>query len=691
MINNLGYNYKENNEKDYTSIKDKWYLNLQMIITYRIPEYSNIRGYKMRVIAVISFIIIYLEMVFKIVVLKSVGILDIGFTLLFSIPNIMILNLLCSVFKKKVSKIILIISTVILTIYFMIQAIFYDLFNVPFSFMTIGLAGNALDFISIIKDAILQNWFSLLLLIIPMILLICLHKKIRFNKFNGKNIGIWILTIIVYIIFIIGIVLVDSKGVYSSYNLLFNINAQEKNIEKFGLIDSTGIDIIRSIFGFEEKAVIDNNEEKNEKEENKIEEPEVVEPTYNELDLGLEELIAQTDDEGLKNVYEYINSKEPTNKNKYTGYFKGKNLIFILAEGFNSIAVDKNLTPTLYKLVNSGFVFNNFYTPVFLSTTGGEFQATTGLIPTQNILNLWKKNKPQISYALGNSFRKLGYVANAYHDWTYTYYSRQDTMETLGFDSYMGIGNGLEKLMDGKWIPRDVDMINVTTDLYSSEDKFVTYYVTVSGHAPYNFGTANSTATRYKEDVQNLSYSTPVKAYLATQMELDRALELLINKLEQKGILDDTVIALVGDHYPYTLTIDQVNEVSNYERDEVVEVNKSNFILWNSKMKETINVNKVGSQIDVLPTLLNLFGIEYDSRLIMGQDILSENPGLAIFSNRSWVTDLGTYFSSERNFVPKQDAEIPENYVSDMNRKVANMFTMSQSFLKYNIYEKLLK
>lgn len=690
MINNLGYNYKENNEKDYTSIKDKWYLNLQMIITYRIPEYSNIRGYKMRVIAVISFIIIYLEMVFKIVVLKSVGILDIGFTLLFSIPNIMILNLLCSVFKKKVSKIILIISTVILTIYFMIQAIFYDLFNVPFSFMTIGLAGNALDFISIIKDAILQNWFSLLLLIIPMILLICLHKKIRFNKFNGKNIGIWILTIIVYIIFIIGIVLVDSKGVYSSYNLLFNINAQEKNIEKFGLIDSTGIDIIRSIFGFEEKAVIDNNEEKNE-EENKIEEPEVVEPTYNELDLGLEELIAQTDDEGLKNVYEYINSKEPTNKNKYTGYFKGKNLIFILAEGFNSIAVDKNLTPTLYKLVNSGFVFNNFYTPVFLSTTGGEFQATTGLIPTQNILNLWKKNKPQISYALGNSFRKLGYVANAYHDWTYTYYSRQDTMETLGFDSYMGIGNGLEKLMDGKWIPRDVDMINVTTDLYSSEDKFVTYYVTVSGHAPYNFGTGNSTATRYKEDVQNLSYSTPVKAYLATQMELDRALELLINKLEQKGILDDTVIALVGDHYPYTLTIDQVNEVSNYERDEVVEVNKSNFILWNSKMKETINVNKVGSQIDVLPTLLNLFGIEYDSRLIMGQDILSENPGLAIFSNRSWVTDLGTYFSSERNFVPKQDAEIPENYVSDMNRKVANMFTMSQSFLKYNIYEKLLK
>ena len=646
----------------------------------------------MGVIYVVAFIIIYLEMIFKIAVLKSVRIDDIAFTLIFSVQIIMVLGLLCNVFKKRASKVILIVSTLILTLYFMVQTIFYKLFSVPFSFMTLGLAGNALDFTSIIKDAILQNWFILLLIAIPLILIICLHKKIKFSQFNGKQIGIWILSIVMYSIILVGVIFVDSKGVYSSYNLLFNINAQEKNISKFGLINSTMIDIERTIFGFEEKAVIEDDgvsEEQNEVNGEEVTEPE--EPTYNELDLGLEELIAQTSDEGLKNVYEYIANKEPTNKNKYTGYFKDKNLIFILAEGFNSIAVDENLTPTLYKLVNSGFVFNNFYTPVFLSTTGGEFQATTGLIPTQNILNLWKKNKPKISYALGNSFRKIGYTANAYHDWTYTYYSRHDTMKTLGFDSYMGIGNGLEKLMDGKWIPRDVDMMNVTTDFYTSEDKFVTYYVTVSGHAPYNYGSGNSTATRYKAETENLPYSTPVKAYLATQMELDRALETLINKLNDKGILDDTVIALVGDHYPYTLTIDQVNEVSDYTRDEVVEVNRSNFILWNSEMDEPVQVDKVGSQIDVLPTLLNLFGIEYDSRLMMGQDILSDNPGVAIFSNRSWVSDYGTYFSSGKEFLPKENVEIPEDYVGEMNRSVANKFTMSQSFLKYNIYEKLVK
>ena len=649
----------------------------------------------MRVIYVIALLIIYLELIFKFMVIKSVNLADLGFTLLFAVQIILFFNLICNLFKEKVSKIILITSTVILTIYFMVQTVFYNLFSVPFSFMTLGLAENALDFTSIIKDAILQNLLVLVLLVLSLIFVICIHKKIIFERYNGKQCCAWIAGIIVTLLVLFGAINLDKNGVYSSYNLFFNVNAQEKNIEKFGLINSTAIDIVRTIGGFEEKAIIETNSSTslfpNHIEIEKPAEPQVVLPTYNELDLNLDALIEQTTDSGLKNVYKYINSVPPTNQNDYTGYFKDKNLIFILAEGFNSIAVDENLTPTLYKLTNSGFVFNNFYSPVFLSTTGGEFQATTGLIPTQSILNMWKKDKPDIKYALGNSFSKVGYTANAYHDWTYTYYSRQDTMKTLGFDSYMGMGNGLEKLMDSKWLPSDVDMMNVTTDFYTSEDKFVTFYITVSAHAPYNFSGGNSTAIKYKEYVEDLPYSTAVKAYLASQMELDMAIETLINRLEEAGILDDTVIAIVGDHYPYTLSIDEINEVSTYKRDDIVEVNRSNFILWNSAMEEPIEVNKVGSQIDVLPTLLNLFGIEYDSRLLIGQDILSDNPGIAIFSNRSWVSDYGTYFAKSKQFVSNGNGEVDENYVSQINKSVANKFTMSQSFLKYDIYERLVK
>ena len=178
-------------------------------------------------------------------------------------------------------------------------------------------------------------------------------------------------------------------------------------------------------------------------------------------------------------------------------------------------------------------------------------------------------------------------------------------------------------------------------------------------------------------------------SYLAAQIELDQALELLIEKLDEAGKLEDTVIALVGDHYPYYLSLDEVNEIASYEKDSVVEINRSNFILWNSAM-DMVEVDKVGSQIDVLPTIYNLFGVEYDSRLIIGKDILSTAPGLAIFGNSSWVSDKGTYFASSGEFVSKDGSEVDSEYVKYMNNVVSNKITMSRYIMKYDYYRKVL-
>ena len=371
--------------------------------------------------------------------------------------------------------------------------------------------------------------------------------------------------------------------------------------------------------------------------------------------------------------------------------FKDKNLIFILAEGFNEIAVDKDLTPTLYKLTHEGFVFNNFYSPVFLSTTGGEFQAMTGLIPTQDILSTWKKTGNETSFSMGHVFNDLGYNVNAYHNWTYSYYSREKTMPALGFNNYLACRNGLEKYMNcQKWPTSDIELMSSTSKMYiSSEEKFMTYYITLSGHAEYNFS-GNYIAKKNKALVDDLNYSTPIKAYLATQIELDKSLEILINNLEEAGVLEDTVIALVGDHYPYTIGINDINQISTYQKDSIVEVNHSNFVVWNSEM-EVVEIDKVGSQIDVLPTLLNLFGIEYDSRLIVGKDMLSDSEGLAIFSNRSWVSDKGTYFANGKKFVPKDNVEIPDGYVDYINSEIANKYTISKLLVDNDYYKYILK
>ena len=379
-------------------------------------------------------LIIYLETLYKILVFKNVFNC---YTLLFSIPIILLIDLVCNLFKEKISRVLGLLVSIGITLYFIVQYIFFVFFSVPFSFSTLGIAGNAFDFTNIIANSIIKNIFSIILFFIPLIFYIVFYKKIKFEKYNKKTICVLIIIILGIIIINMTLIQINRNSLYSPYNLYYKINAEEKNIQTFGLLTATRIDIHRVIFGFKEEIIEEHIE---------VEEQEEIQITYNETNINFENLYKSEKDESIKDVYEYIEKTEPTNKNQYTGYFEGKNVIFILAEAFNSIAVSEELTPTLYKLTNEGFVFSNFYSPVFLSTTGGEFQATTGLIPTQETLSLWKSEEPEITYALGNSFSKKGYTANSYHNWTYTYYSRDCTMRTLGFHSYMGARKWFRKI-----------------------------------------------------------------------------------------------------------------------------------------------------------------------------------------------------------------------------------------------------
>ncbi len=606
------------------------------------------------------------------------------YLVIFMIPFVFLLTIISKLFGNTINKIISLLLVFIITVYFEIQYIFFNLFSVPFSFSTISLANQALDFVTIIKEAIISHLYGFILILLPFILGVIFNKLLDTRKYHKESIiALFVMLIISYLSTYLLLVPINDNAKYTK-ELYFNIDDQIALIDKFGLITYTKVDIKRQLFGFETKLVV---------EENNISTPSIPEGEidygFNELDIDFSKL--SSNNKTINSLNNYMSKQQASNKTKYTGMFKGKNLIFILAEGFNEIAVDKDRTPTLYKMINEGFKFNNFYSPVFLSTTGGEFQATTGLIPTQEILGTWKREQPYIAYGIGNIFSKYNYQVQSYHDWTYTYYKRNKTMETLGFNNYTGCGNGLEKKMNCEWLPFDSEMVNVTYEDYMKGDKpFATYYVTVSGHSPYEAG--DNVAMVYKEEVADLPYDYQVKYYLAAQMELDKMLETLVNKLEETGHLKDTVIALVGDHYPYTLSIEQMNQVATYEKDDIIEVNKSNFLLWNSEMKEPIQVDKVGSQIDVLPTLLNLFGLDYDSRLILGKDILSNSEGIAIFSNRSWMTEYGSYNTATKKYIPKKELEgmTEKEYIRKINNKVANYFSVSKMIIDTNYYTYVL-
>ena len=643
---------------------------------------------KINVIVTCFIIFTYLELVFRLFTSNEVFGMNLLYSSLYNLFLAMIISFIVGFGNNKTNKILFFILVGVMCFIYALQLCVFKMFGFYFDLSLLGATDQVLTFYSEGIKVILQNIFGVLLLFLPFILLLIFNKYFAIRKVNWKfNLIKLASAIVVFLVFILSLN-INKDGINSTYELYYNVSNNELNIKKLGVLNAFRLDLQRNIFGFEEKiSIIDNDDYE---DDNKDDEEEEVVYEYNNLDIDFDSLIASESNSTIKQMHEYFKNESGTLQNEYTKYFEGKNLILFMAESFNEIAVREDLTPTLYKLVNSGFKFNNFYTPTISSTIGGEFQELTGLVAASGFLSPWKSGENYYPFGLATAFQNLGYNTYAYHDHTYTFQSRHKYLSALGFDNYLGCRNGLEERINCKeWPESDVEMIDVTFDDYiNSEEPFMVYYVTVSGHGDYGFN-YSAMARKHKDDVAGLEYSEKPLAYLAAQIELNDALELLIARLDAAGELEDTVIALVGDHYPYYLSIDEVNEISSYEKDSVVEVNRSNFILWNSEM-ETIEIDKVGSQIDVLPTIYNLFGVQYDSRLIIGKDILSTEPGLAIFGNSSWVSDKGTYYARTGEFVAKDGIDVGEDYIKYMNSVVSNKITMSRYIMQNDYYRKVL-
>ena len=297
-----------------------------------------------------------------------------------------------------------------------------------------------------------------------------------------------------------------------------------------------------------------------------------------------------------------------------------------------------------------------------------------------------------LPYSVGNIFKSYGYQANAFHGWTYNYYSRDKVMPNLGYTYYgydrykKGYKYALKGIKDS-WPTSDIDVINSSYDIYSKNERFVTYYMSISGHLEYNFSGGNAIASKNKELVEGLDANNAIKAYIATQIEFDRSLELLMEKLENDGILDDTVIVITPDHYPYGLSNDDISSYVDFMKDSNFDLYKNNLIIYNSEVK-TKHVSKYTSSLDVLPTILNLFGIEYDSRLLIGNDIFSDADDLVIFNNKSWITSKGRYNYLKKKFEPFVD-NVSDEYIDEINEIVDMKFQMSKLIISKNYYKKL--
>lgn len=594
-------------------------------------------------------------------------------------------------------------------------------------FMTIdsiaqGTGGVLTDFSEAFFKAIANGFWIILFFFLPFILfvLITAIKKINFEHgvFSIGAHSLFIGSVIMASALCIeGLIAVYSNssmlGIYrDAYNF-------SNAVSSFGLITGTTLDIRYSIFGdptagdfvinendasAAEDGVSPDDEARSDKENSADEDSSdytEIEYGYNVTDIDFDTIIANTSNQSVMNVHKYVQSLSGTKKNAYTGLFEGKNLILITAESFSAEVIDEELTPTLYRLANNGIKFTDFYQPTWGgSTSTGEYSILTGLVPTSGVSSILKIADCNLSFTIGNKLKDKGYFSAAYHDGTYTYYSRNLTHTKFGYDSFIAFGNGLENgVSTNVWPASDLEMMQYTISDYIDKEPFSVYYMSVSGHGFYtNFN--NGMSTKNRSEVEDLDYSTTVKAYLAANLELEHALTYLIGELEAAGIADNTVIAICPDHYPYALekgeswgnSEDYLGELYGYTVTNSAQRDHNAFVLWsgcleneNSDMAATISSPTYS--LDILPTLCNLFGVEYDSRLLVGRDVFSDAEALVIWPDYNWKTERGYYDYTRKQFIASDGSETVDNeYIEYINTIVKNKIAYSKAVINYDYF-----
>ncbi len=611
-----------------------------------------------------------------------------AYVALFTLPIASLLTFVSSLFTCKINRAIYAVILLLHSCWYVVQCVYYTVFKAFFLLDKLDMADDVLNSYSAEAfDGFVTALPILIVLLLPILLLLALNiieskkSKIRwYAPINIKSMAVYVAFFAVTQFVAVTVTINSTDGILSPAAVYTKAWTPELSMRNFGALTTLRLNLKQLLFDDAAVEVADVQPESvpepiqpvTDTQDEIIEEQTIYEP--NIMSIDFDELIAEETDAEIIDMHSYYSTREATMQNEYTGMFEGKNLIFITAEGFWQYAVNEQYTPTLYRLANEGFVFENFYNPLWWSsTTDGEFVATNGLYPLNYTWAFYETHDNLMPFTMGNMLAAQGYPTTAYHNNTFTYYERQLTHPNMGYD-YYGVGNGLE--VTPTWPQSDLEMMELTIpQALDGATPFHLYYMTISGHLYYTFE-GNSMASKNSEAVEDLDMSQGAKAYIACQIELDKALEYIIAELDEAGELENTVICLSSDHYPYGLSEEETAEFHGSVPDEF-ELHRSSLIIWSGDMQQPIYVDKVASSVDILPTLLNLFGLEYDSRLLSGKDILSDSPGVVLFSNQSFITDEGRYSSLTDEWTPNEGSEATTDYA-------AEIFSDLQQLLSYN-------
>ena len=570
-----------------------------------------------------------------------------------------------------------------------VQLVYHCIFGDFMPVSQIGMGGNVVvNFNSQLLYGIRQNLLKILLLLLPLIVVIlCLalrRAQALKLRLRWKQTMASFAVLLALLLTVTGLMYVGRDNAFSVYRTFTNVNTStDSSYKKIGMLATTAQELRYMLFSGSGSIMITPSSL------NISDVPRTYSSnSYNVIEsIDFTALADSTDSDILKATDEYLSNATPTRKNNYTGLLKDYNLITICAESFCPWFISEELTPTLYKLSHTGILFENYYGTFQSVTTNGEYTMCMGLYPdmsrtkTDSSFNVAGTN--YLPFCLGNALKGMGYQAWGYHDYIGDFYNRNITHANMGY-TFKAADSGLAMKID--WPSSDLEMMEASVDDYiNSGEPFHAYYMTFSGHYQYNWDNAMSAKNR--DAVKDLPYSEPVKAYIACNLELEYALEYLMQRLEEAGVADKTCIVLTNDHYPYGLTEDEYNELAGQTLDTTFEKYRNSFICYVPGLSENIVVDEYCSTADILPTLLNLFGVDYDSRLLAGTDVLSSGIHVAVLSDKSFLTKTFRYDAGTETVIPADENTTVSGKLAEAYRLyVDSRFQLSGNILNSDYY-----
>ncbi len=390
---------------------------------------------------------------------------------------------------------------------------------------------------------------------------------------------------------------------------------------------------------------------------------------------------AETDEE-IRTIDNYLMNRKVTDFNEMTGALRDWNVVYIMIEAFDYMAIDPELTPTLYRMKEEGWDFTHHYTPKFSCATGeSEFVSEVSLVPLSDVCTPNQYAANEWPSSIFSVFRNAGYYSTAYHNWKDEFYDRRILYSHSGCEAYLNYDD-LKYAQIWGW-QSDLEMMELTVPYWIDQDKFFTLYVTSSTHFPYDEG--SELGNRYLNEINEVhpEYPIEVKRYLSKSIELDKSMAYLMDQLAEAGKLDNTLLVLFADHHPLETPLQTLADYGGAEVDRLngFDEDRTPLIFYSPNLGAQ-KLDRVNSTFDILPTVLNLIGLNYDPRLYVGNDYFDEASKLVIFPNGSWITDDGAYYASNDT----HDETLSDAEVARRNTEVNNLFSVCRMIYRRNYF-----